>query len=1083
LCNVIAQPRFLTLPNAMKQMQNFAKAVEAKKHRPDDLTVQAWEELNYDLKHYCKEFGVVTDFVFHEPIVEADHSVAPINKSAPSLAPPSKSPPQPTTEAPIVVVPQDNAPAGPTPERDAPQQPLTKSPNTPPPNKKPRLETNPPRPVLEFAPEPKKVDMDCSAHSDSSLSDEEEENGEEENEAAESEDEESEDEEIEDEEIEDEESEDEENDEEDESKRKIGERERFVMSKLPWSTKHRFGQIGFAPWGKNYYPALVVNPFMVSPGDAPRNAWMKAFEKSEQTGKPMKQFLVRWYGPSSDEPFYSNIPQIKFVPYYRATKTMLNFAKSAERKTKRSAADKQLLGALDEMNEDLQEYCDNDHAQVDSYAYDETPVVPPDFGPSEQTQGKNAETFNKAATPTTPPPETPRVQNEKVTDYCDSDHAQVDSYAHGQIPVALPDFGPLEQTEDKNAETFNKAATPTMSPPETPRVHNDKVTEREETKADVPSEATEKLDLTDLATGESETINRSPKDQPAADMHVERDNYQNSDETLVGKEGAADSQSIALEEAATVSIVATSQETLHKSSSERSVPPLPIESLDEPDQSTTKFVPRAVDSPSGEEESKAVQEQEISQEMSTPTPSSQCLKLKPVFFSPSNLSIPKTAAAQNAKSPVVSTEDTLNQTDVTADKSSDSFPRDTSTEQIAVEDMEVDQTDTAVVTPDKEPRSDVEIEDVEIGDSEGSLDSRSGVEMEDSEGSLDSRSTTTEEESALSLLDTNSDTQLSKCVQLCLEEASMRAATPTRKKAMKSNPKSVSSLDSDRAVPALSSEKLEKSIEHGGSAHRIDHVHSETVEQGNREHNNSENLGERNSKIPVMSKLPTTIASKFGEIGFARWGKTFWPAVIENPFEVDEEIAARRKWMHDFQMREAKSKPLDKFPLLVRWYGGQDTYNVVAQSKFVPFHEATKQMLNFAKAAENKLKAVETLTAAEAERICAMTEMVGDFNRCTGKNDNQNCEYGKGESETHVSEETKADSESARSGDSKKQVEDSSVSEDAFRRISSGEFREHLGTFCGAMEKLALELAVEDSHSITDCSSSPYLYCSDFLQL
>ena len=51
-----------------------------------------------------------------------------------------------------------------------------------------------------------------------------------------------------------------------------------VLSKVPSSIKKMFGQIGFARWGKNHLPALIMSPYAVPPGPA-RQIWMDMFGK------------------------------------------------------------------------------------------------------------------------------------------------------------------------------------------------------------------------------------------------------------------------------------------------------------------------------------------------------------------------------------------------------------------------------------------------------------------------------------------------------------------------------------------------------------------------------------------------------------------------------------------------------------------------------------------------------------------------------------------------------------------------------------------------------------------------------------
>jgi hypothetical protein len=54
-------------------------------------------------------------------------------------------------------------------------------------------------------------------------------------------------------------------------------------------------------------------------------------------------------------------------------------------------------------------------------------------------------------------------------------------------------------------------------------------------------------------------------------------------------------------------------------------------------------------------------------------------------------------------------------------------------------------------------------------------------------------------------------------------------------------------------------------------------------------------------KQPVKAKvLPISLTKMFGQIGFMQWGKNHLPALIVNPFMVDEEREARKTWILEF---------------------------------------------------------------------------------------------------------------------------------------------------------------------------------------
>jgi hypothetical protein len=62
------------------------------------------------------------------------------------------------------------------------------------------------------------------------------------------------------------------------AKKKFEEEKARILAEVPGQHKSKWGQVGFAKWGKEWLPCLIVSPYDVSPTTTMREQWMKMFE-------------------------------------------------------------------------------------------------------------------------------------------------------------------------------------------------------------------------------------------------------------------------------------------------------------------------------------------------------------------------------------------------------------------------------------------------------------------------------------------------------------------------------------------------------------------------------------------------------------------------------------------------------------------------------------------------------------------------------------------------------------------------------------------------------------------------------------
>eukprot|EP01083_Nonionella_stella_P233662 823035_1 len=72
-----------------------------------------------------------------------------------------------------------------------------------------------------------------------------------------------------------------------------------ILQQIPEKSKREFRTLGFAKWGKDFLPVMVLGPYDVGPGGV-RDQWMQMFENTIKSGRPMSK-LVFWYGTPHDD--------------------------------------------------------------------------------------------------------------------------------------------------------------------------------------------------------------------------------------------------------------------------------------------------------------------------------------------------------------------------------------------------------------------------------------------------------------------------------------------------------------------------------------------------------------------------------------------------------------------------------------------------------------------------------------------------------------------------------------------------------------------------------------------------------------
>jgi len=72
-----------------------------------------------------------------------------------------------------------------------------------------------------------------------------------------------------------------------------------ILQQIPEKSKREFRTLGFAKWGKDFLPVMVLGPYDVGPGGV-RDQWMQMFENTIKSGRAMSK-LVFWYGTPHDD--------------------------------------------------------------------------------------------------------------------------------------------------------------------------------------------------------------------------------------------------------------------------------------------------------------------------------------------------------------------------------------------------------------------------------------------------------------------------------------------------------------------------------------------------------------------------------------------------------------------------------------------------------------------------------------------------------------------------------------------------------------------------------------------------------------
>mmetsp|Transcript_2196 Transcript_2196/g.4627 ORF Transcript_2196/g.4627 Transcript_2196/m.4627 type:complete len:447 (-) Transcript_2196:437-1777(-) len=134
-------------------------------------------------------------------------------------------------------------------------------------------------------------------------------------------------------------------------------------------------------------------------------------------------------------------------------------------------------------------------------------------------------------------------------------------------------------------------------------------------------------------------------------------------------------------------------------------------------------------------------------------------------------------------------------------------------------------------------------------------------------------------------------------------------------------------------------------------------------------------------KNEIMGNVPHSIQSFWGEIGFAKWGKSYLPVLNLGPYQVPPG-EARNSWMSMYQKMKEKGRSLEKMSFLVYWYGEEKResyYSIVAHLSFIKYDDAKQKMKDFASAALKKREAGKRPTADDQQKLRALDQMLEDL--------------------------------------------------------------------------------------------------------
>eukprot|EP00977_Amphora_coffeiformis_P030311 scaffold46132_cov199-Amphora_coffeaeformis.AAC.1 len=159
------------------------------------------------------------------------------------------------------------------------------------------------------------------------------------------------------------------------------------------------------------------------------------------------------------------------------------------------------------------------------------------------------------------------------------------------------------------------------------------------------------------------------------------------------------------------------------------------------------------------------------------------------------------------------------------------------------------------------------------------------------------------------------------------DEEEQRKPAAKKKKASRRNSAqgSVGSGTKESKQPSMNIEAIKKKYGHA----RLERIRRQAIKDTLKEYQEETNR--------VVQQLPSEITSMFGQIGFGKFGKKWFPVLIVSPYDVAIE-QVRSDWYTTFE-RALEGKI--KFAHLGHWIGEKD-YSPLAQTAFVLYDEASK---------------------------------------------------------------------------------------------------------------------------------------------
>mmetsp|Transcript_20040 Transcript_20040/g.55306 ORF Transcript_20040/g.55306 Transcript_20040/m.55306 type:complete len:656 (+) Transcript_20040:54-2021(+) len=134
-------------------------------------------------------------------------------------------------------------------------------------------------------------------------------------------------------------------------------------------------------------------------------------------------------------------------------------------------------------------------------------------------------------------------------------------------------------------------------------------------------------------------------------------------------------------------------------------------------------------------------------------------------------------------------------------------------------------------------------------------------------------------------------------------------------------------------------------------------------------------------KEEILRLVPPDIQKMWGQVGFAKWNKSYLPALNLCPYDVPPG-PVRQMWMDMFEKMRKNGHPLEKMSYLVYWYGSENGayyYSITANSNFVKYDVAPDKMKDFAKKAKEKHMHSEKLSAEDKQMLRALKEVEEDL--------------------------------------------------------------------------------------------------------